>query len=764
MRRTGFIIWSSSRWGNPDNLCAAVFINNKNQKVQPKTSRGSSFATAVATISGQAKSKADLEHKQCVNHAFKRPCMFCGKKHTMEVCEMLKLRPNKEKVEYMKDNGLCFGCLEKGHMSKACKKRMTCQICRKIHPTILHIETKEKQSQEPAQTERPDATMSSALVSLNAGSHTGAGAKECALAIVPVKVKLGNGTVTTYAFLDGGSTATFCSEALMHQLNAKGKRVGILLKTMGQERPVVSYKIPGLQVAALKGKAFLKLPDVYTHETIPVTTANIPQEEDIKKWPYLQKLDLARIDAGIGLLIGVDAPKAMEPLRVINSEGSGPYAVETLLGWVINGPLVSSGNGDGNSGVVQVNRISIEDLLVQQYNQDFVEQHGSDKNEMSVEDQQFMDIASRSAVLKNGHYSLKLPFRNSNVCLPNNKAIALQRAHHLIKRFKKDLKFFYEYKDFMSDVISKGYAEVIPQDQLGHENGKVLFVPHNGVYHPRKKTLRVVFDCASAYGGTSLNKELLQGPNLTNSLLGVLHRFRQGPIAFMTDIEGMFHQVKVAKEDVSFLRFLWWPDGDITKDLVEHRMTVHIFGAVSSPSCATFALLKTADDHQNEYPPEVTNTIRQNFYVDDCLKSVNTVGQAIALYQHLTELCAKGGFPLNKWISNHRSVLAAIPEDQRAKGVKTLDLDRDQLPMERALGAQWNVEQDAFTFSIEVKPHSVTRRILSIVSSVYDPLGFLAPVVLPAKQILQGLCKTKLGWDDPIPQEAAQVWQKWLDE
>ena len=194
-------------------------------------------------------------------------------------------------------------------------------------------------------------------------------------------------------------------------------------------------------------------------------------------------------------------------------------------------------------------------------------------------------------------------------------------------------------------------------------------------------------------------------------------------------------------------------------------MTVHIFGAVSSPSCVTFALLKTADDNQNEYPSEVVNTIRQNFYVDDCLKSVNTAEQATSLYQHLTDLCAKGGFRLNKWVSNHRSVLAAIPEDQRAKGVKTLDLDRDQLPMERALGAQWNVEQDIFTFSMEVKPHSVTRRgILSIVSSMYDPLGFLAPVILPAKQILQSLCKTKLGWDDQIPQETAQVWQRWLNE
>ena len=173
--------------------------------------------------------------------------------------------------------------------------------------------------------------------------------------------------------------------------------------------------------------------------------------------------------------------------------------------------------------------------------------------------------------------------------------------------------------------------------------------------------------------------------------------------------------------------------------------------------------MKTADDNQNDYAAEIVNTIRQNFYVDDCLKAVITVAQARYLYENLTHLCANGGFWLNKWLSNHRSVLAAIPEDQRAKGVKTLDRDKEQLPMERAIGAQWNVEQDTFPFSIEVKLHSVTRRgILSIVSSIYDPLGFLAPVILPARQILQGLCKTKLGWDYQIPQEMAPVWRKWL--
>lgn len=97
----------------------------------------------------------------------------------------------------------------------------------------------------------------------------------------------------------------------------------------------------------------------------------------------------------------------------------------------------------------------------------------------------------------------------------------------------------------------------------------------------------MVFDGGATFQGTSLNSELLQGPNLTSSLFGVLTRFRQEPVACMGDIQAMFYQVKVAEEDRDFLRFLWWPDGDLSKEPTGYRMTVHVFGAVSSPSCAS---------------------------------------------------------------------------------------------------------------------------------------------------------------------------------
>ena len=150
----------------------------------------------------------------------------------------------------------------------------------------------------------------------------------------------------------------------------------------------------------------------------------------------------------------------------------------------------------------------------------------------------------------------------------------------------------------------------------------------------------------------------------------------------------MFHQVRVPDEDSDLLRFLWRPDGELSKDLEDYKMVVHIFGATSSPSCATFALQQCSRDNTANFDPKVTQTVLRNFYVDDCLKSVNSEQEAILLAKNLTRLCATGGFKLNKWISNSRSLLLSIPEQILAQEVKDLDLNQDALPIEWALGVQ----------------------------------------------------------------------------
>jgi hypothetical protein len=168
-------------------------------------------------------------------------------------------------------------------------------------------------------------------------------------------------------------------------------------------------------------------------------------------------------------------------------------------------------------------------------------------------------------------------------------------------------------------------------------------------------------------------------------------------------------------------------------------MTVHPFGTKSSPSCANFVLKTTAD----VYRVEVSDFIKNDFYVDDGLTSLETPEEAIALIHNSRESCSKGGFNLTKFLSNSKEVVQAIPSTCRAKGIQNIDLRHDNLPVERALGIVWHVESDVFKFQIELKDQPLTRRgILSTIYSVFDPLRLVSPFVLRGKMILQELCRS----------------------
>jgi hypothetical protein len=118
----------------------------------------------------------------------------------------------------------------------------------------------------------------------------------------------------------------------------------------------------------------------------------------------------------------------------------------------------------------------------------------------------------------------------------------------------------------------------------------------------------------------------------------------------------------------------------------------------------------------------------------------------------LRYILQRGGFRLTKWVSNSPKVVGSIPEPERAGSVK--DVCPGQPTLERALGVQWNVGLDQFGFKIKMKGKLSTRRgVLSLVSSVYDPLGFAALFVLVAKMLMQELCRKNLSWNDPIQGE-----------
>ena len=127
----------------------------------------------------------------------------------------------------------------------------------------------------------------------------------------------------------------------------------------------------------------------------------------------------------------------------------------------------------------------------------------------------------------------------------------------------------------------------------------------------------------------------------------------------------MFHQVRVRPSDRDALRFQWWPNGDLNSPPEEYQMNVHLFGSASSPSCANFAVKKTASDNAQLFSDQTIETVQCNFYVDDCLKSVGQEDEAVKLARELIDLLALGGFKLTKWLSNAKKVVEALPESEK---------------------------------------------------------------------------------------------------
>ena len=123
-------------------------------------------------------------------------------------------------------------------------------------------------------------------------------------------------------------------------------------------------------------------------------------------------------------------------------------------------------------------------------------------------------------------------------------------------------------------------------------------------------------------------------------------RFREEKIAVTGDIEAMYHQVKLLENQICFLRFLWWKDNDSRKVIVDHEMTAHVFGGISSPPCSNFALKKTAADNVSKYGEEVPSILRRNFYVDDMFKSFLSTKIAVGMIRKVKLLCKEGGLIL----------------------------------------------------------------------------------------------------------------------
>ncbi|XP_068674508.1 uncharacterized protein [Montipora foliosa] len=516
-----------------------------------------------------------------------------------------------------------------------------------------------------------------------------------------------------YALLDDQSDACFFKTSALEKLNLNGPEVHLKPSTVLVEEDITSEKITGLVVRGVNESTDICLPRTYTRDIIPARGSQISRPETASKWLHLRRIADNLIpykeEIDVALLLGINCARAIKPREIIPGNDDDPYAKRTALGWgVVSMVALDTCEGEESVGVNRVPSYEVpfspkkmchfvlkthakEVINPAQVNRMFELDFSEMKTEdypLSYEDRSFMSKVSKGIHQRfDGHYEMPLPLKQESITLPDNKEIALIRLSKFKRRLKTDSKYRKDYLSFMSDLISRGYAEKVPAEERAIKNGQVWYIPHHGVYHPKKPgKIRVLFDCSVEFAGDSLNRHLLQGPDQTNNLIGVLCRFLQEPIALMCDIEGMFHQVH----------------------------------------------------------------------------SVAALEAAISLVKDTKKLCEKGGFNLHKFICNHKSVIDPIPNEDRSKDLQNLDITKDTLPIERALGVQWCVESDTLQFRVQLKDQPLTRReILSTISSVFDPLGMLAPLILVGKVILQELCRDGTGWDDSIPESLKARWERW---
>ena len=736
----------------------------------------SSYASALCQRSKRSSIPRVVSHSTLVSDQKKEAnllkCLFChSTKHVLWKCPDFLQITVKERLQFMRQRRLCGNCGKLGHISKYCRSKAACTKvgCNQKHHVLLHRDERSNADPSKGNNSLNDHSIDSQPNVANfLGASVVSPSGKVFLNVIPVYVESGSKSVLTYAFLDQGSTTSLCADRLLDILDVTGEQTRFSLSTVSEQLVSRNGKNVSLTVRSLTGKK-LFLQNMLSIRELPVDPNPALTTSEASAWPHLQDLHPPEVDGEVLLLIGVDTPEAFWVMEERRGNAGEPYAVKSTLGWSLVGPraLVNNVSESLDEPTIKINFLSAsrQDLLDSQihflWRLDQVPT--CDHNiSLSKKDRYALRQMQQTKTVVKGHFQLGLPWKPGAPHLPDNYDQARVRLTQLKKRLTRNPAMKERYVKVINSYLLQGHAQLVPSEQSTCAG---WYLPHHAVMHPHKaEKIRVVFDCAAKYGGCSLNDQLLRGPYFSNSLVGVLTRFRFDKIAVVGDIERMFHQVLVDPEDRRYLRFLWWPEGDLTEESRVYQMNVHLFGAASSPSCAQFSLLQSAEEQKDDFNEEVRLLIERNFYMDDCLFAAPTVDEAARLIEQVSTLLRNREFNITKWITNDKSLLQTIPEANRAKLVDIKDGDSN-FSYQRVLGVLWDTTADCFRFRLNLRKVPFTRTgLLSVLSSVFDPLGFVAPLILTARLLFQDLCRRKYDWDDALLEEDVRIWRRWLDD
>ena len=619
--------------------------------------------------------------------------------------------------------------------------------------------------------------------------------KEVFLMIVPVVIEGPKQSIKTYGVLDTCSQVTFVRDDVAKKLELIRAPDTIVLKTI-QDVEKTNLDLVTFTITSTDGKAKFEVEEGYVAKE---DKFNMPgrrrlvNEGDEDFFTHLDDLSFDEVSpSDVTLLIGADIPTAHLCSEVRQGNKGQPLALKTAFGWCLFGNLERKPAFHCSSTLVEQDPnhkaqecfwseseeppsfyCHLITTRCEQFLNDSMEKFWKQEScgilppkdtAMSRNDINALKVLEEGTRNVGNRLEVPMLWADPEKELPDNFPMAMKRYQATNRRLRANR----ELHAGMQAVI-QGYltsdppiARKMTPEEASKRSKRTWYLPIHPVTNPNKPgKIRVVNDAAAEYQGVSLNKSLLTGPDMLNSLVGSLLRFRTGPIALTADIEAMFHQVRVSKEDADSLRFLWTDDLDVEDPPDTYQMLAHIFGASCSPTCCSYGLKRTGRDNEKDYDAMTYESVIKDFYMDDLLKSVASIEAAIKLALETTSMLKRSGFRLCKFVSNSKAVLEALPpSDVSPSALVNLDGEK----MERALGVLWDPKNDILTFTAKLKENAPTKRgIQGATYSLFDPAGLLAPFTLKPKLLMQILWKLKRGWDEEVDSDSKRVWTNWLE-
>ncbi|XP_076545702.1 uncharacterized protein LOC117610838 [Osmia lignaria lignaria] len=515
------------------------------------------------------------------------------------------------------------------------------------------------------------------------------------LATANAQVITSSATHNARLLVDSGSELSFVSEDLVEQLGLQRTQSTISITGIGGKKSTQTRVL------------------IQTH-ILRTLTATLPSSEALKEdWPHLNRLKLADPD--------FYKPRA----RVYSSF---------------------------NATIFQDSDAALRELLTKFWIQE--EPPTETTSQLTPEEQEcenhFLATHGRDTT---GRYVARIPLKSNTKVLGTSYSTARSCLRRTLNKLSRNPEYREQYQRFMSEYEDLGHMKKASSISLN--DSSIYYLPHHGVFKPDSETtkLRVVFNGSSpTTTGLSVDDIMHTGANLLLNITDVLLWIRHHKCIFATDITKMYRQVRVHEDDWNLQRILWI---DEESNEVPYTLTTVTYGTKAAPFLAVRALLQLAEDEGQRYLLAVPS-IKHARYVDNIFGGADSLDSLIEIASQLTDLCNAGGFPLAKWHSNEASLLETIVPCNNSQGT-SISLDDCNT---KTLGLRWNTVNDSFTFT--TKSHhnlNFTKRlVLSEVVQIFDPLGFLSPVIIRAKVLLQELWLLNLKWDDPLPSHVTTRW------